>query len=295
MKYFIDHEFLEGPQKEKFPISLFRKQTPNTIDLISIGIVAEDGREYYAISKDFNLKEAWNRFDLEQQSGDMRNIFPEGRKVYWLRENVLRPIYDQLILNRGVYEKMHHWNLSEPFSYQSIKYLLGHFGKTNKEIVEEVKNFTQPMYRSYSLEGEKRFTHGSVGCGISPPDEKGIENYGFKFTYPPTNPEFYAYYADYDWVVFCWLFGKMIDLPKGFPMYCKDLKQMLDEYAFKIVSQLEDGNTTQGMINIKNSIPEQIKAFKTFPNFQKQDPSKSHNAIEDARWNKQLFEFLAKR
>lgn len=64
-KYFIDTEFLEGPQQEKFPISLFRKQTPNTIDLISIGIVAEDGREYYAISKDFNLEEAWNRYDLK--------------------------------------------------------------------------------------------------------------------------------------------------------------------------------------------------------------------------------------
>jgi len=40
---------------------------------------------------------------------------------------------------------------------------------------------------------------------------------------------FYAYYADYDWVVFAQLFGKMKDLPKGFPMYCKDLKQSLDE------------------------------------------------------------------
>lgn len=42
------------------------------------------------------------------------------------------------------------------------------------------------------------------------------------------NPEFWAYYADYDWVVFCWLFGRMIDLPKNFPMYCKDLKQEID-------------------------------------------------------------------
>ena len=59
MKYFIDTEFLEGTQKESFPTSLFRKNTPPTIDLISIGIVDENGREYYAISKDFNLKEAW--------------------------------------------------------------------------------------------------------------------------------------------------------------------------------------------------------------------------------------------
>jgi len=41
-------------------------------------------------------------------------------------------------------------------------------------------------------------------------------------------PEFIAYYADYDWVAFCQTFGKMIDLPEGFPMYCKDLKQEID-------------------------------------------------------------------
>ena len=60
MKYFIDTEFLEGTQKEKFPISLFRKNTLNTIDLISIGIVSEDDREYYAISKDFNFRQKSN-------------------------------------------------------------------------------------------------------------------------------------------------------------------------------------------------------------------------------------------
>ena len=57
MKYFIDTEFLEGTQKKWFG------ETKPTIDLISIGIVGEDGREYYAISKDFNIKEAWNRYD----------------------------------------------------------------------------------------------------------------------------------------------------------------------------------------------------------------------------------------
>lgn len=41
-------------------------------------------------------------------------------------------------------------------------------------------------------------------------------------------PEFWGYYADYDWVVFCQLFGSMIALPNGFPMYCRDLKQFID-------------------------------------------------------------------
>lgn len=40
-------------------------------------------------------------------------------------------------------------------------------------------------------------------------------------------PEFWAYYADYDWVVLCRLFGRMIDLPQHWPRYCLDLKQEL--------------------------------------------------------------------
>lgn len=42
-------------------------------------------------------------------------------------------------------------------------------------------------------------------------------------------PEFWAYYADYDWVTVCQLYGRMIDLPSGWPMYCRDFKQWLDE------------------------------------------------------------------
>ena len=38
-------------------------------------------------------------------------------------------------------------------------------------------------------------------------------------------PEFWAYYADYDWVALCQLYGRMIDLPKGWPMFCRDIKQ----------------------------------------------------------------------
>lgn len=38
-------------------------------------------------------------------------------------------------------------------------------------------------------------------------------------------PEFWAYYADYDWVVLCQLYGRMIDLPALWPMFCMDVKQ----------------------------------------------------------------------
>jgi len=234
MKYYIDTEFLEGKQKEKFPISLFRKETPNTIDLISIGIVCEDGRELYIISKDFNLKEAWNR--------------------EWIRANVLEPIYFELLKRRGVYEKTYHWGLSEPFSYKSMKYLLKCYGKTNNQIKSEVLKFT--------LDPNDEFYNWHLGTSdeyfnvISKDDQ--------------IRPEFYAYYADYDWVVFCWLFGKMINLPKGFPMYCRDLKQIFDQEAYLV----EDMN-----LDLKNH-----------PNYPKQ--TNEHSAIDDARWNKKLHEFL---
>jgi len=71
-------------------------------------------------------------------------------------------------------------------------------------------------------------------------------------------PEFWGYYADYDWVVFCWLFGSMINLPEGWPMYCKDLKQLLDETG-------------------KEKIP---------------DPLNAHNALADAIWNEKLHQHL---
>jgi len=196
MKYYFDTECLEGTQKENFPINLFRKNTPPTIDLISIGIVAEDGRELYAISKDFNLKEAWNRFDLaEQTMFEKQNGF-KGRKIYWLRENVLKPIYEELCLIDM--RKLCYENNPINFSYLNLKKLIQKHGKTNLQIAEKIKSFTTQYSENNNEIWDK--------------------------------PEFYAYYADYDWVVFCWLFGKMMDLPKGFPMYCRDLKQMLDEH-----------------------------------------------------------------
>ena len=72
-------------------------------------------------------------------------------------------------------------------------------------------------------------------------------------------PEFWGYYADYDWVVFCQIFGAMIDLPNGWPMYCRDIKQLCDSV----------GNP---------KLPEQESA--------------EHNALHDARWNRLAFEFL---
>ena len=252
MKYFIDTEFIEGTQK-----SWFGRNTKPTIDLISIGIVAEDGREYYAISKDFNLKEAWNRWQQRTGQGDRNNIEP---KEYWIRENVLKPIYNELNCKENEIYNTYPYNNFDEFNYKSLKWLINKYGKSNKQIAKEIKQF---ITYNNSINYEKQ--------------EMIIEKL--------SNPKFYGYYADYDWVVFCWLFGKMTDLPENFPMYCIDLKQTLDEKAFILLKNIEMFDATSDL-NFSNS----LKFIKSRSDFPKQ--TNEHNALADARWNFELYKFL---
>lgn len=251
MKYFLDTEFLEGTQK-----SWFGRNTKPTIDLISIGIVAEDGREYYAISKDFNLKEAWSRFQLEDDIsvGVRIGCLPNKKKVYWIRENVLK----NLFINPNYFA-------SELMTYKEFKKLINKYGKSNKQIAEEINEFTNET---------------NVNKGQS--------------------PKFYGYYADYDWVVFCWLFGKMIDLPKGFPMYCIDLKQTLDEKAESLtsfeLSKLAHTDVVKHNVYstydtgvLKCSKTDLLKTALKYPK-----QTNKHNALADAKWNFELYKFLEK-
>jgi hypothetical protein len=50
-------------------------------------------------------------------------------------------------------------------------------------------------------------------------------------------PEFWTYYGAYDWVVLCRLFGRMIDLPAGWPFLAYDLRQWLDMRGHRDVCQ----------------------------------------------------------
>ena len=72
-------------------------------------------------------------------------------------------------------------------------------------------------------------------------------------------PEFWAYYADYDWVVLCQLYGRMIDLPAGWPKFCMDVKQ--------------------------------LAVMRGNPQLPKQS-SVEHHALADAKWCKEAWEFL---
>ena len=75
-------------------------------------------------------------------------------------------------------------------------------------------------------------------------------------------PEIWGYFSSYDWVVFCQLFGRMIDLPEGFPMYCRDVKQLCDDV----------GNP---------ELPAQTLTV--------------HHALNDARWTREAYLFCMGR
>ena len=127
MKYFIDSEFYEDGK---------------TIDLISLGVVAEDGRELYLCNREAQLH----------------------RVSDWVREKVLPQL--------------------PPYGDPAWA--------TRDRIAKELLLFTF----QYKLDGI----------------DKKMEVWG--------------YYSDYDWVVICQLFGTMMDLPKHFPRFCMDLKQL---------------------------------------------------------------------
>lgn len=67
------------------------------------------------------------------------------------------------------------------------------------------------------LSDKPRIPRAQIAAGIQRlvAQEKGV-------------PEFWAYYAAYDWVLFCQLFGGALKLP-GYSKHCKDLKQLIDD------------------------------------------------------------------
>lgn len=170
MRYFIDTEFIENR---------------GSIDLVSIAVVGEDGRELYCEVDGVD----WSRAST------------------WVLENV----------------KPHLWAQSRDKTAHNAWVRDGGVGGLLPipQIASHVREFCDPT------------VHGE--------------------------PEFWGYYADYDWVVTCWMFGSMMDLPKGWPMYCNDIKQECDRL----------GNP---------ALPAQT-AFE-------------HHALADARWNAQAWRFL---
>lgn len=165
MRFFLDTEFMESP---------------GHLELLSIAIVAEDGREFYSINRDANFSQA----------------------NPWVRRNVMPRLLKE-------------WS---------------QYAETMSQIRTGILELIPPL--------------------VIP-----------ELDVPYDKPEFWGYYADYDWVVFCWIFGAMVDLPNGYPMYCRDLKQILD---------MDAGGAR---------IPKQPEA-------------QEHHALNDARWNRDTYDLL---
>jgi len=294
MKYFIDTEFHEYGKQPKV-LGLKVGKPIDTIDLISIGIVSEEigeplasmtderrnnliksgkgikhqnSREYYAICKEFDLKAAWDN--------------------EWLKENVLKSIHEELV-NMNIQDAKRATRfmvggvlLSEQFTYRKFKRLINKYGKTKKQIAEEVKKFV--LLKEIGEDGRCKCTcadtclNGKAGSA-----DRCTTQELHKYL-----PEFYAYYADYDWVVFCWLFGRMIDLPKGFPMYCNDLKQDLDAYVND--KWLPGSISYMKGVNDNVTFDLALEKLKGLPEYPKQE--NEHNALADAKWNKELYSFI---
>lgn len=81
------------------------------------------------------------------------------------------------------------------------------------------------------------------------------------------NNKLYGYYVAYDHVVLAQLFGRMVDMPKGMPWFSYDLKQMIAEDPHRL------GNLSD-----------------TVPHY-----GTEHHALEDARWNMNLYEHIIER
>lgn len=144
MLYALDTEFCEDGAR---------------IELISIGLMAEDGREFYA----------------ESQEADLSKANP------WVTAHVLPVLWHrQAIKTQG-----NLWSRDGGIG--------GYLSR--RDIARELQCF----------------------CGES--------------------PTFIGYYCAYDWVVLCQLFGTMMALPAGWPMYCRDLRQWLDERGYTGITQ----------------------------------------------------------
>lgn len=140
----------------------------------------------------------------------------------------------------------------------------------------EVKNCSQELYLEYAFDPARAndwvranvFPHlehsmGGNIMGTRWARTQEIEQW-VKKVCGDTKPMFWGYYPSYDWVLLCQHFGTMTQLPKGWPMRPECLMQFADHLGVA-----------------KSDFPKQ--------------PENAHNAFADAKWNRDLHDYLYKR
>ena len=173
MRIFYDTEFIEDGR---------------TIDLISIGMVAEDGRELYLVNRDMPFRR------IRKHQWLMANVVPHLPKAYGDARNHMPRCW--------------------------------------------LFNYADPCVRS------RRYIAAQVG----------------DFFRATPDPELWAWYGAYDHVVLAQLWGPMVNLPPGVPMWTNDVRQEVYRH------------------HGDRAMPEQVGA--------------EHNALADARHVRKMFDLL---
>lgn len=127
-------------------------------------------------------------------------------------------------------------------------------------VSEDGRTYYAETPRSNALANQSEWLKANVLPHLRGPGKPRYEIGDDLVAFMGEHPEIWAYYADYDWVALCQLFGTMMDLPKGWPMYCRDVKQWCDML----------GNP---------KLPEQ--------------KSQEHHALADAKWTREAWLSLA--
>lgn len=111
MRYFIDTEFIERGHK-------------HPIELISIGVAAEDGREFYAVNRDFNPKHA-NAWVRENVLPLLPERNPMEAMAWMPYEQIRRRLYEFVTVTNNVPEPPQFWGYYCAFDYVVLSQLMG--------------------------------------------------------------------------------------------------------------------------------------------------------------------------
>jgi Fe-S cluster biosynthesis and repair protein YggX len=128
--------------------------------------VSQDGREYYAVSKDFNLKRG---IEIKRDHGTAYNSYGEklGKRIL---ENVLKPIWREFvaketldIVNTVLSNGAAVADVNMDFNRKTFEKLLLKHGKSNQEIAKEINDFVLVLMYSSTLTLEAMIGWLSVG------------------------------------------------------------------------------------------------------------------------------------
>jgi hypothetical protein len=187
MKHFYDLEFLERCEPGEHS---------GSIDLISIGIVSDDGAEYYAINSDIQAD---------------RTLHERVSQHDWLCKNVIMHL--PLVDDGKVAKQLQTAEMSKSPRY---------FGPTEaewgkpRELDWELDLTDRDVKPRWVIANEirehflNRLDHGMRDPEM---DDEG-------------DVELWANYGAYDHVRLMWLWGPMIARPKHLPMFTHDIQQL---------------------------------------------------------------------